>query len=57
MTTKPGDDGRVDGVIEPVGLGLVREEQAKRGSEYYAASQQNASPPTGGLTQQGSAEP
>jgi hypothetical protein len=44
-------------MIEPVGLGLVCEERAKRGSEDYAASQQNASPLTGGLTQQGSAEP
>ncbi len=57
MAAEPGNDRGVDGLIEPVRPGLVREEYAEQGNEDRAAGQQCASPGTGGGSQQGPTGP
>jgi hypothetical protein len=57
MATQPGDELRVDAVIEPVRRGLVREQHAEHGDEDRAEGQQRASPGTGASGQQGPAGP
>ena len=39
IPAEPGDDGSVDGTIEPIRPGLVSEEHAEHDDEDYAASQ------------------
>ena len=57
MAAEPGNDRRIDCMVKPVRLGLVREEHAQYGDEDCASGQQSTSPRTGGGGQQWPAEP
>jgi hypothetical protein len=57
MAREPGNDRSVDGAIQPVGRGLVREDRAEHRDEDRAGGQQRADPQPSGGGQQGSAIP
>ena len=53
MAAQPGNDPRVDCVVEPVRAGLMREQHAEHGDQDRAAGQQRAGPRAGAGGQQG----
>jgi hypothetical protein len=51
MAAEPGDEGRVDGMVEPIRRGLVAEQRTEYGGQDRATSQQSTRPGTGGVGQ------